>query len=79
MSQYETLDRLIIKAVESSRRIDFISLLFDPAGVEAARISEATGRDKAAILQDRICSLRSRKEIWDDGSKLRRRSKQPIK
>lgn len=54
MSQYKTLDALILKAIEAGRS----PLYYGPCDTEATRIAEATGRKSFRVLDGRLQALR---------------------
>lgn len=59
MSQYDTLDRLIVAAIERKK-----NPLYDGSvATEAARLAAATGRDDYRVTDARLQALRKKNRI----------------
>ena len=62
MSQYNTLDALIVKAIQAGRS----PLYYGPCETEAWRIANATGRKPFRVLDGRLQAMRKAGRIQHD-------------
>jgi len=67
MSQYKTLDYLIIARLFDRKAVDFTGIDAGPVRVEANRLAAATGRKSYRVIDARLQALRKRGAIQFTG------------